>query len=60
MKEIINLLTALFFLMSVSAQENKVKNLCGQINQDSLRQNVIELQEFYPHYKESIDFLCQL
>lgn len=53
MKEIINLLTALFFLMSVSAQENKVKNLCGQINQDSLRQNVIELQEFSTRYAYS-------
>lgn len=53
MKEIINLLTALFFFMSVSAQENKVKNLCGQINQDSLRQNVIELQEFSTRYAYS-------
>lgn len=53
MKEIINLLTALFFLMSVSAQENQIENLCNKINQDSLRQNVIELQEFSTRYAYS-------
>ncbi len=53
MKGIINLIIALFFLISVSAQENKVKNLCNQINQDSLRQNVIELQGFSTRYAYS-------
>lgn len=53
MKEIINLLTALFFLMSVSAQDNTIENLCNKINQDSLRQNVIELQEFSTRYAYS-------
>ena len=53
MKKIVNLLTALLFLMSVSAQENQIENLCNKINQDSLRQNVIELQGFSTRYAYS-------
>lgn len=53
MKRIISLISALFFLMSVSAQDNTIENLCNKINQDSLRQNVIELQEFSTRYAYS-------
>jgi leucyl aminopeptidase len=54
MKRIISIISILLIsFTNLSAQNDEISSLCHRINQDSLKQNVIELQEFSTRYAYS-------
>lgn len=54
MKRIISIISILLIsITDLSAQNDEISSLCHKINQDSLKQNVIELQEFSTRYAYS-------
>lgn len=54
MKRIISIISILLIsITDLSAQNDEISSLCHKINQDSLRQNVIDLQSFSTRYAYS-------